>query len=105
MKITADRRQFQDVIHKFIEGKMNSYASIMVKADGGAAPVSIEKNKYRASLFMIHGMLKTMEREEIAETLGISCRLLNRWEGEKPFRTLVYSNYKEFLIHLGELYT
>jgi len=105
MKITANRRQFHEVIHKFIEGKMNCYATIMVKADGGEAAVSIEKSKYRASLFMIHGMLKTMEHEEIAAALGISCPLLNEWENEKWFRTLVYSNYKEFLMHLGELYT
>jgi hypothetical protein len=54
---------------------------------------------------MIHGMLKTMEREEITATLGISNHLLTAWESEKLFRTLVFSNYKEFLIHLGELYT
>ncbi len=106
MKTTAnDLRQFREVIQMFIEGKMNCYATIMVKADCGEGGVSIEKRKYRASLFMIHSMLKTMEREEIADALGISCQLLNRWESEKLFKTLVYSNYKEFLIHLGELYT
>jgi len=106
MKTTAnDLRQFREVIQMFIEGKMNCYATVMVKADCGEEGVSIEKRKYRASLFMIHSMLKTMEREEIADALGISCQLLNGWESEKLFKTLVYSNYKEFLIHLGELYT
>ncbi len=106
MKTTAnDLRQFREVIQMFIEGKMNCYAAIMVKADCGEEGISIEKRKYRASLFMIHSMLKTMEREEIADALGISCQLLNGWESEKLFKTLVYSNYKEFLIHLGELYT
>jgi hypothetical protein len=106
MKTTAnDLRQFREVIQLFIEGKMNCYATIMVKADCGEEGVSIEKRKYQASLFMIHSMLKTMEREEIAAALGIPCQLLNHWEGEKLFRTLMYSNYKEFLIHLGELYT
>jgi hypothetical protein len=106
MKTTAnDLRQFREVIQLFIEGKMNCYATIMVKADGAVEAVCIEEGKYRASLFMIHSMLKTMEREEIAAALGIPCQLLTLWEGEKLFRTLVYSNYKEFLIHLGELYT
>ena len=106
MKTTAnDLRQFREVIQMFIEGKMNCYATVMVKADCGEEGVSIEKRKYRASLFMIHSMLKTMEREEIAEALGVSSNLLHRWEGEKPFKTLIYSNYKEFLIFLGELYT
>ncbi len=103
--MTTNRRQFREVIQLFIEGKMNCYATIMIKADCGAEEGCIEKSKYRASLFMIHSMLKTMGREEIAAALGISCQLLNSWEGEKLFRTLVYSNYKEFLIHLGELYT
>jgi hypothetical protein len=101
----SNRRQFREVIQLFIEGKMNCYTAIVVKADGGEDAVCIEKSKYRASLFMIHGMLKTMEREEIADALGISCHLLNTWESEKLFRTLMYSNYKEFLIFLGELYT
>lgn len=106
MKTTAnDRRQFREVIQMFIEGKMNCYAAVTVKAESGEAGVSIEKGKYRASLFMIHSMLKTMEREEIADALGIPRRLLNIWESEKLFRTLMYSNYKEFLIFLGELYT
>ena len=101
----TNRRQFCDVIQQFIEGKMNCYATITVKADGGEEAVSIETGKYRASLFMIHGMLKTMEHEEIAAALGIASHLLNEWENEKLFKTLVYSNYKEFLVHLGELYT
>lgn len=84
---------------------MNCYATITVKADGGEAAVCIEESKYRASLFMIHTLLNTMEREEIAAALGISGHLLTTWEGEKLFRTLVFSNYKEFLIHLGEMYT
>ena len=106
MKTTAnDLRQFREVIQMFIEGKMNCYATIMVKADCGEEGVSIEERKYRASLFMIHSMLKTMEREEITAALGISSHLLTTWEGEKLFRTLVFSNYKEFLIHLGEMYT
>ncbi len=100
-----NRRQFRDVIHRFIEGKMTCYSAITVKADGGGDAVCIEAGKYRASLFMIHGMMKTMEREEITAALGISCHVLNTWESERPFMTLVYSNYKEFLIHLGELYT
>jgi hypothetical protein len=100
-----NRRQFREVIQLFIERKMNCYATITVKADGAAEAVCIEEGKYRASLFMIHGMLKTMEREEITATLGISNHLLTAWEGEKLFRTLVFSNYKEFLIHLGEMYT
>jgi hypothetical protein len=100
-----NRRQFRAVIQLFIERKMNCYATITVKADGGEEAVCIEESKYRASLFMIHSMLKTMERDEITAALGISSHLLTAWEGEQLFRTLVYSNYKEFLIHLGEMYT
>ena len=100
-----NRRQFRAVIQLFIERKMNCYATITVKADGGEKAVCIQESKYRASLFMIHSMLKTMEREEITAALGISSHLLTTWEGEKLFRTLVFSNYKEFLIHLGEMYT
>jgi hypothetical protein len=60
---------------------------------------------YQAILFMIHGMLKTMEREEIADALGISCHRFNTWESKKLFRTLVCSNDKDFLMYLGGLCT
>jgi len=103
--IATNRRQFREVIQLFIEGKMNCYATIVVKAGCGTEEVRIEETQYRASLLMIHRMLKTMDHEEIAAALGISCPLLNEWENQKLFRTLVYSNYKEFLMHLGELYT
>jgi hypothetical protein len=46
-----------------------------------------------------------MELNEISEKLEVPFDLLNNWKNEKPFKTLMYSNYKEFLIYLGELYT
>lgn len=99
------RKQFREVIHLFIEGKMNSYNRVRVGCNCTEVSTTIEREMYRASLFMIHSMLKTMEHNEIAAALEISCDLLREWENEKIFKTLIYSNYKEFLIYLGELYT
>jgi hypothetical protein len=100
-----DRRQFGDIIQLFIEGKMNSYDGIKVSLNSTEDSVTIERGKYRASLFMIHSMLRTMDHNEIAAALEMPFDLLGIWEKEKTFKTLVYSNYKEFLIFLGELYT
>ena len=100
-----DLNQFREVIQLFIEGKMNSYNKIELRCNSSEESIRIENKKYRASLFMIHRLLNTMETNEIAETLEIPYDLLRMWENEKAFKTLMYSNYKEFLIHLGELYT
>jgi len=102
---SKDRSAFRGVIQLFIDGKMNSYNTIRVSCTAAGASTAVDKRKYRASLFMIHRMLKTMESNEIAETLEISCKLLEEWSSEKIFTALVYSNYREFLIYLGELYT
>ena len=96
---------FREVIQLFIDGKMNSFNRIKVSCDVMEETTTINKRKYRASLFMLHKMLKTMEINEIAEMLELPFDLLNEWRSEKAFTTLVYSNYKEFLIYLGELYT
>ena len=100
-----DLIQFCEVIQLFIDGKMNNYNKIKVSCDSTEESISVEKRKYLASLFMIHRMLKTMEENEIAEKLEISYNLLKKWNNEKMFKALVYYNYKEFLIYLGELYT
>ena len=102
---SKDRIQFREVIRLFIDRKMNSYNKIKVSCNSTEESFTIEKRKYRASLFMLHRMLKTMEPNEIAETLEIPYDLLRKWRNEKTFKTLMYSNYKEFLIYLGELYT
>ena len=102
---SKDRLQFREIIQLFIEGKMNSYNKIKVSCDSTGESITIETRKYQASLFMLHRMLKTMETNEIAETLGITYDQLRKWENERTFITLMYSNYKEFLIYLGELYT
>ena len=100
-----DLREFRKVFQLFIDGKMNSYTTIRVWCDIREESITIEKRKYHASLFMIHRMLKTMELPEIAGRLDIPDDLLRNWKNEKIFKTLMYSNYKEFLIYLGELYT
>lgn len=100
-----DRIEFREVIQMFIDGKMNLYDKIKVSLHSREESIDIEYRKYRASLFMLHTMLKTMEPTDIAEALDIPCDLLRKWTNEKPFKTLMYSNYKEFLIYLGELYT
>ena len=102
---TNHRRQFREVIQLFIEKKMNSYDGIKVALNFTDESITIERGEYRASLFMIHSLLNTMEQNEIAAVLEIPCDLLESWENEKIFKTLIYSNYKEFLIYLGELYT
>ena len=101
----SHRRQFREVIQLFIEGKMNNCNGIKVGCNFTDESITIERGKYRASLFMIHSLLTTMEQNEIAAVLEIPCDLLESWENEKIFKTLIYSNYKEFLIYLGELYT
>ena len=102
---SRDLAAFRGVIQLFIDGKMNSYNKITVSCTAGEGASAVEKRKYRASLFMIHRMLKTMESNEIAETLEIPGELLGEWRSEKAFIALVYSNYREFLIYLSELYT
>lgn len=72
----SELNQFREVIQLFIDGKMNSYNKINVRCNFTEESISIEKRKYRASLFMIHSMLKTMKKNEIAETLEISYDLL-----------------------------
>jgi len=96
--------QFREVIQLFIERKVKIYDTIKVRCNLTEESIVIEKRKYRASLFMIHSMLKTMGGNEIAETLEISYDLLKKWNNEKTFKALMYSNYKEFLIYLGDLY-
>ena len=96
--------QFREVIQLFIKGKARIYDKIKVRSNFTEESIVIEKRKYRASLFMIHSMLKTMGGNEIAETLEISYDLLKKWNNEKTFKALMYSNYKEFLIYLGDLY-
>ncbi len=96
--------QFREVIQLFIERKVKIYDKIKVRCNLTEESIVIEKRKYRPSLFMIHSMLKTMGGNEIAETLEISYDLLKKWNNEKTFKALMYSNYKEFLIYLGDLY-
>ena len=100
-----DQTQFRAIVQLFIDGKMNGYNKIKVSCSPTAESIIIEKTKYHASLFMLHRLLKTMELNEIAETLEVPFDLLSNWKNEKAFKTLMYSNYKEFLIYLGELYT
>ena len=100
----SELNQFREVIQLFIEGKVKIYDKIKVRCNLTEELIVIEKRKYRASLFMIHSMLKTMGGNEIAETLEISYDLLKKWNNEKTFKALMYSNYKEFLIYLGDLY-
>jgi hypothetical protein len=102
---SRDQAQFREIIQLFIDGKMNSYSKINVSLSSREESITIEKIKYHASLFMLHRLLKTMELNEIAETLEVPFDLLSNWKNEKAFKTLMYSNYKEFLIYLGELYT
>ena len=102
--VSRDIAAFRGVIQLFIDGKMNSYNKITVSGTAGEGATAVEKRKYRASLFMVHMMLRTMESHEIADSLKIPYDLLIKWRNEKAFKTLVYSNYKEFLIYLGELY-
>jgi len=100
-----DLLQFRGVIQLFIDGKINSYNKIKVSCDPTEGSITIENVKYQASLFMLHILLKTMELRNIADILEIPFDLLNEWRNEKTFKTLMYSNYKEFLIYLAELYT
>ena len=102
---SKDLIQFREVIQLFIDGKMNSYNKIKVSCNSTEESITIEKRKYLASLFMIHRLLNTMEPNEIAEMLDIPYDLLRTWKSEKAFKTLMYSNYKELLIYLGDLYT
>jgi hypothetical protein len=100
-----NRRQFHEIIQLFIEGKMSGYNGIKVSLNYTEDSIAIERGKYRASLFMIHSLLRTMEQNEIAAALEMPSEQLGLWENEKIFKTLMYSNYREFLIYLGELYT
>ena len=58
---SKDLIAFREVIQLFIDGKMNSYNKIKVTCDVMGKSITIDKRKYRASLFMLHKMLRTME--------------------------------------------
>ena len=83
---SKDLLQFRKVIQLFIDGKMNSYTTVRVWCDIREESITIEKRKYRASLFMIHRMLKTMELPEIAERLDLPYDLLRTWKMRNHLR-------------------
>jgi transcriptional regulator with XRE-family HTH domain len=45
-----------------------------------------------------------MQQEEIAEQSGISYSLLQSWEEDKTFKSLIEYNYQEFLIYIVNLF-
>jgi hypothetical protein len=60
--------------------------------------------KYLASLWMITSVIGIMTKVEIAEQSGISCSLLQIWEEDKTFKSLIEGNYQEFLIYIVNLF-
>ena len=101
----SELNQFREVIQLFIEGKLKLYNKVKIRNNSTEESTIIGKTRYWASLLMIHSLLKTMRKDEIAETLEIPYDLLKKWNNDKMFQALMYSNYKEFLIYLGDLYT
>ncbi len=88
----------------FIETKMKTYGESERNSAAREPEKDISKIKYLASLWMVFSVIGIMQREEIAEQLGISYDLLQSWHDDSTFKALVQYNYKEWLICIAELY-
>ena len=100
----AKKNYMIKLIQTFIEIKMKTYHEL----EENGAEQDEERDglriKYLASLWMISSVIGIMQREEIAEQSGISYRLLQSWEEDKMFKSLIECNYQEFLIYIVNLF-
>jgi len=100
----AKKNYMRKLIQTFIETKMKTYREL----EGNSAEQDQERDglrlKYLASLWMISSVIGIMQQEEIAEQSGISYSLLQSWEEDKTFKSLIEYNYQEFLIYIVNLF-
>ena len=100
----AKKNYMIKLIQTFIEIKMKTYREL----EGNGTEQDEERDglriKYLASLWMISSVIGIMQQEEIAEQSGISYRLLQSWEEDKMFKSLIECNYQEFLIYIVNLF-
>ena len=100
----AKKNYMIKLIQTFIEIKMKTYHEL----EGNGTEQDEERDglriKYLASLWMISSVIGIMQQEEIAEQSGISYRLLQSWEEDKMFKSLIECNYQEFLIYIVNLF-
>ena len=92
------------LIQTFIETKMKTYREL----EGNSAEQDQERDglrlKYLASLWMISSVVGVMTMDDIAEQAGIASGILQGWEEDKTFKSLVECNYQEFLIYIVNLF-
>jgi hypothetical protein len=100
----AKKNYMRKLIQTFIETKMKAYQEL----EGSGAEPDTERDslriKYLASLWMISSVIGIMTREDIAEQAGIASGILQGWEEDKTFKSLVECNYQEFLIYIVNLF-
>jgi hypothetical protein len=100
----AKKNYMRKLIQTFIETKMKTYHEM----EENSAEQDEERDglriKYLASLWMISSVIGIMTKEEIAEQSGSSCSLLQIWEEDKTFKSLIEGNYQEFLIYIVNLF-
>ena len=100
----AKKNYMRKLIQTFIETKMQTYREL----EENSAEQDEERDglriRYLASLWMISSVIGIMTKEEIAEQSGISYNLLQSWEEDKTFKSLIEGNYQEFLIYIVNLF-
>jgi hypothetical protein len=102
----AKKNYMRKLIQTFIEIKMKMKTYRVL--EGISAEQDEERDglrkKYLTSLWMISSVIGIMQQEEIAEQSGISYSLLQNWEEDKTFKTLIECNYQDFLIYMVNLF-
>lgn len=100
----AKKGYMKKLIQTFIETKMKAFPD---REENDAEPQGEPgalRLRYLASLWMVSSVIGIMQHEEIAEHIGISSSLLQSWQEENYFKTLIEYNYQEFLIYTVNLF-
>jgi hypothetical protein len=100
----AKKHYMKKLIQTFIETKMKPYQELEENSAEQGEELDSLRIKYLASLWMISSVIGIMTKEEISEQSGISYSLLQSWEEDKTFKSLIECNYQEFLIYIVNLF-
>jgi hypothetical protein len=100
-----DKKNYmKELVRVFIETKKKIYGESERNGSTRDSENAIFEKQYLASLWMIFSVIGIMQPEDIAEQLGVSYSLLQKWEGDNTFKALVQENYKEFLNYIVDLF-
>jgi len=100
----AKKTYMRKLIQSFIETKMKAYCELVGDVEESDHERDSLKIKYLASLWMISSVVGVMTMDDIAEQAGIASGILQGWEEDKTFKSLVECNYQEFLIYIVNLF-